>query len=115
MADPLSPDEFRIEHRSRDDGAVVVSVFGDVDLSTCPQLREALDRLAAQNRHAVLKLIGVEFMDSSGLNLLVQVTRRSRRHGWAFTIRPELSDAVSRLFELTAMDGYLSFEDAARH
>lgn len=89
-----------------------MSVFGDLDLATCPQLNEVLKGLAAQRRTAVLELIGVEFMDSTGLSLLIQATRASRRDGWSFALRPELPDTVSRLFELAGMNGYLSFDGA---
>jgi stage II sporulation protein AA (anti-sigma F factor antagonist) len=112
VTDPIPRDEFRIEQRPRDDGAVVVSVFGDLDLATCPQLSEALDALAVQKRAAVLELTGVAFMDSTGLNLLIQATRESRRDGWSFAIRPELPDGVARLFELTGMHGHLPLDDA---
>ncbi|HEV7752357.1 MAG TPA: STAS domain-containing protein [Baekduia sp.] len=111
MTHPMPPDEFRIEQRPREDGAVVVSVFGDLDLATCPQLDQTLSRLAAAKRFAVLELIGVEFMDSTGLNLLIQATREARRDGWSFAIRPELPDTVARLFELTGMNGHLPFDE----
>jgi anti-anti-sigma factor len=60
----------------------------------------------------VLALAGVAFMDSTALNLLVRVTRGSRRDGWSFAIRPELPDTVARLFELTGMHGLLPLDDA---
>ena len=112
MTDPMPPDAFRIDQRDRDDGAIVVSVFGDLDLATCPRLHEVLNRLAAQKRAAVLELAGVEFMDSTGLNLLFQATREARRDGWTFALAPELPDDVARLFELTGMTGHLPFDDA---
>jgi anti-anti-sigma factor len=87
-----------------------VAVFGELDLATCPQLDEILRRLADEQRFAVLELIGVEFVDSTGLNLLIRATRESRRDGWDFAISPELSGTVSRLFELTGMNGHLPLE-----
>lgn len=112
MTDPLPPDPFRLDERPRDDGAVVVSVFGELDLATCPQLRAVLDRLATEKRTAVVDLAGVAFMDSTGLNLLAQATREARRDGWTFALAPELPDAVARLFEITSMTAHLPFDGA---
>jgi anti-anti-sigma factor len=89
-----------------------VSVLGELDLATCPRLHEVLDDLAAQQRPAVLDLLGVASMNSTGLNLLIRATPRSGRDGWSFAIRPELSDAVARLFALAGMDGHLPLDDA---
>ena len=112
MTDPMPSDAFRIDQRPREDGAVVVSVFGDVDLATGPQLDATLKGLAAQKRTAVLDLAGVGFMDSTGLGLLIQATRESRRDGWSFAVGPDLPDTVSQLFALAGMNGYLSFDGA---
>jgi stage II sporulation protein AA (anti-sigma F factor antagonist) len=109
----MLPDDFEIQQRAREDGAVVVSVLGELDLATCARLHEVLDDLVAEQRPVVLDLRGVAFMDSTGLNLLIRATRESRRDGWSFAIRPELSDAVARLFALAGMDAHLPFDGAS--
>jgi anti-anti-sigma factor len=109
----LPADEFAIHQRRRDDGTVVVSVIGELDLFTCPRLREVLDGLAARKRAVVLELPAVKFMDSTGLNLLVQATREARRDGWSFAVGRDLSEAVSRLFDLASMHEHLPFDDAS--
>jgi anti-anti-sigma factor len=110
MSAPPSPDDFRIEQRPRADGATVVSVFGEVDLSTADQLEAALQGLAAERRTAVLDLSRVEFMDSSGIGVLVRATRDAERDGWSFLLAAELSEPVSRLFTVSGMHEYLQVD-----
>jgi anti-sigma B factor antagonist len=113
MADPLPPSGFRIHERPRPDGAIVVAVFGELDLCTCPQLDAALTRLAAQQSAVVLDLMGVEFMDSTGLNLLVTATRDARRDGWSFALDRHLPAEVAQLFDLASMHDHLPFDGPA--
>jgi anti-sigma B factor antagonist len=56
-----------------DGGAVVVAVAGEIDLSTVDEVRAA----AAGHRceRIVLDLRGVDFMDTSGIRLLVELLR----------------------------------------
>jgi anti-sigma B factor antagonist len=110
---PPAPHDFRIEQRERADGATVISVFGEVDLSTADQLEAALAALAAHRRATVLDLSGVEFMDSSGIGVLVRATRDADRDGWSFALAAELPEALSRLFTLSGLDEFLHLDGAS--
>jgi len=109
---PPSHDDFRIEQRERPDGATLVSVFGEVDLATADQLEATLEGLAAQKRTAVLDLSRVDFMDSSGIGVLVRATHEAQRDGWTFLLSAELSESVSRLFTVSGMHEHLPVERA---
>jgi stage II sporulation protein AA (anti-sigma F factor antagonist) len=113
MSAPPSPDDFRIEQLARADGATVVSVFGEVDLSTAGQLESTLRALAAQKRAAVLDLSQVEFMDSSGISVLVRAARDAQRDGWSFALAAELSKSVERLFTVSGMHEHLPIDGVA--
>ena len=52
-------------------GQPVLVLRGDIDLATAPQFEAACSRLAAFTDRLILDLGGVEFMDSSGLSVLV--------------------------------------------
>jgi anti-anti-sigma factor len=110
MTDSAPHDDFRIEHRPREDGATVVSVFGEVDLFTAPEVETALASLARQKRTAVLDLTAVEFMDSTGLNLIIRMAQEAARDGWSFALAEAMSDTVQRLFEITGVRGRLPFD-----
>ena len=75
-------DEFSIGFR-RAGGTVVVDVAGEVDLHTAPVLRDRLlDVIAGQgNRFVAIDLGAVGFMDSTGIQVLVQALRRVRERG----------------------------------
>ena len=50
----------------------IVTVSGVLDVYTAPTLRDALDRLIAGGYpHLVIDLTGIEFVDSTGLGVLV--------------------------------------------
>jgi anti-sigma B factor antagonist len=54
-------------------------VSGEIDLATAPQLREAvLDLIQNGSYQVLVDLRGVEFMDSTGLGVLVGALKRLR-------------------------------------
>jgi anti-sigma B factor antagonist len=62
-------------------GFAVLSVRGEVDVYTAPQLREQLIQLVdAGQRQIIVDLEGVEFLDSTGLGVLVGGLKRVRSH-----------------------------------
>jgi anti-sigma B factor antagonist len=91
-----------IEQRDDPDGTLWLRLAGELDLATRPQLVERLELAAASRRHVVLDVRNLEFMDSSGLRLLLQAHDHACQDGWSFAItRPE--GGVLRLFEITGM------------
>ena len=62
-------------------GWAVLSVRGEVDVYTAPQFREQLIQLVDKGqRSIVVDLEGVEFLDSTGLGVLVGGLKRVRSH-----------------------------------
>jgi anti-sigma B factor antagonist len=92
----------------------VVRVTGDVDLSTAPGLRDALNR--PDTDHIVVDLRGVAFLDSTGLGVLVGALKRLRQRGGSMKIVADRGGRVRRLFEVTnlsrAFDLHTSVADA---
>lgn len=57
----------------------VVSVTGDIEAGSAPELRDRLDALLADGaQRFVIDLEGVRFMDSAGIATLVQLFKRVR-------------------------------------
>ena len=54
----------------------VITVAGETDLGPCPELLRAARTVPLGGRTLQLDVSGVSFMDSSGLNLLLQLRRR---------------------------------------
>jgi anti-sigma B factor antagonist len=103
-----------LEFKTTRNGAVaVVAPTGELDLSGAAILEGELERLTAEPElgTVVLDLRGLEFMDSSGLRLVVLADMRAREAGRRFAlIRGD--DTVHRVFEITRMAERLEFVDA---
>src|SRR5215213_3665773 len=92
-------------------GHTVLGVAGEVDVHTAPLLRRrALELLAAGRRQMVVDVGGVEFLDSSGLGVLVEIQTRLREAGGTLALaRP--ADRIRKLFILTGLDEVFSVHD----
>jgi anti-sigma B factor antagonist len=91
----------------RGDAAVLV-VQGELDLSTVDVLRDFLRSQEARASTVVLDLRQLQFIDSSGLSLVVSEQQRAREDGFRFAIAVGGAPAVQRLFELTGLQGTLT-------
>jgi anti-sigma B factor antagonist len=66
----------------QEDNASVLHVTGEVDVATAPRLREQVVKLVGEGEtRIVIDLEGVEFIDSTGLGVLVGALKRARTHG----------------------------------
>ena len=98
--------EFRIA-RTKQRGAVVVEVAGDVDTTTAPALVQAADTaLAEQPPVLVIDLSRVEFLASPGLTALLTIHRNA---GPGTAVRIVASGrATLRPIQLTGLEESLS-------
>ncbi|GGF49612.1 anti-sigma-B factor antagonist [Marmoricola endophyticus] len=72
-------------HESGD--VTVVSVSGEIDVYTAPKLRDRIAQLVAEGRHhLVIDMDGVEFLDSTGLGVLVGGLKKVRVEGGSMEI-----------------------------
>jgi anti-sigma B factor antagonist len=97
---------------TRNGTVAVVAPTGELDLSGATVLEAELDRLAEAPElgAVVLDLRGLEFMDSSGLRLVVLADMRAREAGRRFALIRG-GDTVHRVFEITRMSDRLDFVD----
>ena len=87
-----------------------VTVAGEVDVSTVPRLRSALVGILEEgNADAVVDLGGVEFIDASGIGVLVWAARMAEDRGGRLTLRNP-SPAVRLVLNLLELDGSLEIE-----
>ncbi len=85
------------------DGAATVRVTGDLDCYTAPQLRSALLDLAeGGTRQVTLDVGATQFMDSTGLSVLVGGLKRLREKGGTMVLKAP-TPATLRLFEVTGL------------
>lgn len=102
--------EFRLETSNRN-GASVIRIFGELDLATSPGLEEELDRVAAEAVPLIIvDLAELEFMDSTGLSVLVRAHQRAEEAGQRFGL-VNSSQQVQRLLTLTGVKDRLVLEE----
>jgi anti-anti-sigma factor len=89
---------------------LVLSVRGEIDLVSVPQLEEALRKAeTSAAKRVVLDLADVEFMDSSGLHALLRAWQRFEQNRGRLVLS-RVSPQVRRLLELTGTDLILGVE-----
>ena len=95
---------------TRNGTVAVVAPTGELDLSGATVLEAELERLAVEPElgAVVLDLRGLEFMDSSGLRLVVLADMRARVAGRGFALIRG-GETVHRVFEITRMSDRLDF------
>ncbi|MFF9088562.1 STAS domain-containing protein [Streptomyces sp. NPDC014991] len=90
----------------------VIAVTGEMDMSTCPQVKEAATTLPPGNTTLRLDLSGMSFMDSMGLNLLLTLRRRLRAEGGRL-ILAGVQDQPGGLLRLTGAYPLFDITEAA--
>jgi anti-anti-sigma factor len=61
------------------DASTIITVGGEIDVYTAPKLRDLITELVGQGRyHLVVDMSGVEFLDSTGLGVLVGGLKKVR-------------------------------------
>ncbi len=92
----------------RDGDKTIVRLAGDLDFATVAEVMPVLEEACARNpAQVVLDLSRVEFLDSSGVSMLVTVHKRLTANGCSLVVTNP-SAAVSRVLELTSTDRVLS-------
>ncbi|WP_329274759.1 STAS domain-containing protein [Streptomyces sp. NBC_00691] len=88
---------------TRDARTAVLSVAGELDLDTADRLDDHLAEQFGQGRHhLVLDLTALEFMDSSGLNVLIRSVHRAREAGGDLYLAAP-NPAVRRILDITGV------------
>lgn len=102
--------QFRLEVR-RDDRAVVIALSGELDLASSPALEEELQRAgASQAANVIVDLRELDFMDSTGLSVLVRAHQRAQ-DGQQRLVLVRGSQQVQRLLSLTGVSDRVMLVD----
>lgn len=98
-------DPIELTLRSQLDGGWnVVSVTGELDVYNSPKLRDELSTLIdSGSSKVIIDMRGVEFMDSSGLGVLVSALRRLRDGGGILRL-VGTQPSLKRVLAITGLD-----------
>ena len=102
--------DFRVEMHN-EGRATVVGVTGELDLASSPALEQQLDQFYASDGEVlVIDLRGLEFMDSTGLSVIVSAHQRLIDAGRRLIITRG-PPQVQRLLDLTGVAERLELVD----
>jgi anti-sigma B factor antagonist len=95
------PFALRVEN---DDGEVIVCPSGELDSGTAAELRDCLIRLYQDgHRHVVIDLGDLDFIDSTGIGVMIAAAKRLQADGGDLIVRsPRMP--VLRVLQLTGLD-----------
>jgi anti-anti-sigma factor len=107
----IPPEEFAIS-TAEVAGRAHVTLRGELDLATAPELEQLITERLDSSQDVVVDLRGLEFMDSSGIRVLVAAHARAGRGGTRlFVVRPDTGSAVAKIVEVAGLDGELNIVD----
>ena len=96
--------KFDVTEEDVDERTRVLDAVGEIHVSTAPQFSERLNQAIADGKTAlVLDFSRVEFIDSTGLSVLLNGLRRLTRRKGALSLVCT-NPTVLRLFEITKLD-----------
>ena len=96
--------EFKIATADLGEGVFTVSVAGEVDLATAPELKEALGDVVNSGAQGVLvDLSNATFIDSTTLGVMMGAVKRLRPVGGELAISCH-DPNIRKIFEITLLD-----------
>jgi anti-sigma B factor antagonist len=110
------PQEFVPAVTVRDDwdhGAAIVTVSGDIDLSSVDVLTQCLDHVVARKPHRlIIDLAQVGFIDTSGVHAITQAYGALSPDSPVILRSPQRQ--VQRIFQLTGLAELIAIEDTVQ-
>ena len=94
-------------------GATVVAVGGEIDVYTAPRLRDRITELVAAGSYdLVIDLTAVEFLDSTGLGVLVGGLKKVRTHDGSLRLVCT-HERLLKIFRITGLAKVFEIHDTA--
>jgi len=90
----------------------VVDVKGEIDVYTAPKLREKLIELVSEGSYnVVVNLEGVDFLDSTGLGVLVGALKRVKAHDGTLALVCT-QEKILKIFKITGLTKVFPIHDS---
>ncbi|MER5567253.1 STAS domain-containing protein [Streptomyces goshikiensis] len=102
-------DPFHVTVRHVGPGVYEVSVAGELDVATAPELRTALGQAMAGCRQVTIDLAGLEFCDCCGMSTLLHAARTAKAEGSEIRLRA-VPHTLARLLRLFRTDSAFTIE-----
>ena len=104
--------ELRVTTSRIGSDSYAVAVTGEMDLYSAPKVRERLtDVIEAGARSVVVDLMGVSFLDSSGLGVLLSASKALRTAGGELVLAAD-DRRILRVLEITGLGRTIHVEQS---
>jgi anti-sigma B factor antagonist len=111
IGDLVAEMDLLIETRQAGDWSIL-EVKGEVDLYSAPRLKERLGELTGGGRsQIVVNLEAVEFLDSTGLGVLIGALKRCREAGGTLALAAP-REPVRKVLAITGLDRVFPIHDS---
>lgn len=90
--------------KSETDSLCTLCLAGELDLANCDTLEAELESAGREGMEIVLDMTELDFIDSTGIALLIATHNRLNSGEVRFRLVPSRSDAVVRVLKLTGVD-----------
>jgi anti-anti-sigma factor len=105
---------FKLIEGDPEAGCREIRIEGDLDLAVAAELQEALDRAAAENDRILIGLAGCDFIDSTGIAVILRAYNQMHEEGRKLSVYAP-SGQVLRVLSMTGLTGNgLVFESRDR-
>ena len=102
--------ELKVTSRTQGDHTVI-SVTGEIDLYTAPRLQsELMTALGTHPARLIVDMSGVEFCDSTGINVLLAGHRQARERGGELQLAAP-GAAIRKVLQVTGLEAVFSVVD----
>lgn len=112
----MDPAPFDVQSEELEGGIRVFTVCGELDMNTAPELERALEEaLADEEASIMLDLSDCEFIDSTGIALIVRAWQRLDRNagggGKGRLVLCCINHQVRRLLKITGVESSISLHE----
>ena len=103
----LAGPSFEIRESVDGDGAVRLTLIGELDIAVADAVEQRLRQHREDGRPARLDLSQLDFIDSSGVQAVVLGLKRARQDGRELEVDRHVSASVQRLIEMMGIGAQL--------
>jgi anti-sigma B factor antagonist len=108
----VNPAPFEVNRETLEGRISVIAIRGELDMNTAPELdRELEAALSEADASIVLDLSECEFIDSTGIALIVRAWRRLNEEGDRRLVLCCINQQVQRLLTITGVDDSISMHE----
>ncbi len=107
----LAGPSFEIRETVDADGVVRLTLAGELDIAVADRVEERFRQLREDDRPVRLDLSQLEFIDSSGVRVIVLGLKHARQGGHQLEVDDRISSTVARMIDIMGIGSQLWPQD----